>query len=117
MSQLRQIRNLQFRNPGPALGNFDPETSQRQERKLQRIMKQSQKGRKSLYDEGGCFISDGRDLCDCLMEACPGCFYPCDTCRSAKCGRECRTLRQWHYENIEVEGGKTRLFPTAQTQG
>ncbi|XP_077970455.1 ARL14 effector protein-like [Styela clava] len=115
MQQARQIKNLQFQNPGPALDHFNPETSQRQERKLQRIIKQNQSRKKSLYDEGGCLVADGRDLCDCLMVTCPGCFYPCDTCRSSKCGIDCRTFRRWQYESVEVEGGKTRTFePSTQ---
>lgn len=107
----RQIKNLEFRNPGPALNHFNPEKSQRQERKNLWVTKQSQRGRKSFYDEAGCMISTGKDLCDCLMRDCSGCFYPCENCRSLKCGKECRVNRRWHYSNTEVEGGPTRTFP------
>lgn len=69
------------------------------------------RGRKSFYDEAGCMISTGKDLCDCLMRDCSGCFYPCENCRSLKCGKECRVNRRWHYSNTEVEGGPTRTFP------
>lgn len=33
------------------------------------------------------------DACDCLIENCPGCWYPCDTCGSDKCSPFCRTTR------------------------
>ena len=52
------------------------------------------RAKKSLYDDGGLLVADGRDLCDCLRENCPGCFYPCERCRSSKCGAECRCLRK-----------------------
>lgn len=70
-----------------------------------------QRGRKNFYDETGCIISTGRDLCDCLIEDCPGCFYPCENCRSLKCGKECRVNRRWHYISTEVEEGPARTFP------
>ncbi|EEB15807.1 conserved hypothetical protein [Pediculus humanus corporis] len=41
-----------------------------------------------------------KDLCDCLIENCPGCHFPCLKCRSYKCGAECR---KWVYEEVENE--------------
>ncbi|XP_006823830.1 ARL14 effector protein-like [Saccoglossus kowalevskii] len=111
-STQRLLRSLQFKNPGPlsySFASFDPETSEREMRKLRRVMHSEnpsrQKPKKStLYDEAGLLIEDGRDLCDCLDDLCPGCHYPCPKCGSEKCGGECRCNRRWIYEQIEVEG-------------
>ncbi|XP_019625471.1 PREDICTED: ARL14 effector protein-like isoform X4 [Branchiostoma belcheri] len=109
----RTLQHLQFRNPGPMLQDFDPEKSEREKRKLTRmVQQQKQKADKHkkryVYDEAGVLISDGRDLCDCLEQDCPGCHYPCPKCGSEKCGAECRCNRKWHYEWIESECRQTR---------
>eukprot|EP00058_Branchiostoma_floridae_P016103 XP_002601591.1 hypothetical protein BRAFLDRAFT_124346 [Branchiostoma floridae] len=109
----RTLQHLQFRNPGPMLQDFDPEKSEREKRKLTRmVQQQKQKAdkhkKRSVYDEAGVLISDGRDLCDCLEQDCPGCHYPCPKCGSEKCGAECRCNRRWHYEWIESECRETR---------
>ncbi|XP_007506212.1 uncharacterized protein LOC103094578 [Monodelphis domestica] len=39
------------------------------------------------------------DLCDCLQRECPGCFSPCPTCSSPKCGTICRVNREWIFED------------------
>ncbi|XP_077989413.1 ARL14 effector protein-like isoform X1 [Glandiceps talaboti] len=108
----RLLRSLQFKNPGPlsySFACFNPETSEREMRKLRRVMHPEnasrQKPKKStIYDDSGRLIEDGRDLCDCLDDLCPGCHYPCPQCESTKCGSECRCNRRWLYEQIEVEG-------------
>ncbi|XP_047105273.1 ARL14 effector protein-like [Schistocerca piceifrons] len=85
--------------------NFNPETSNREKRKLTR--KISHGGRRqaaSLYDDRGIYIATGKDLCDCLDETCVGCHFPCPKCRSNKCGQECRVNRKFVYEQIEIEG-------------
>ncbi|XP_019625467.1 PREDICTED: ARL14 effector protein-like isoform X1 [Branchiostoma belcheri] len=114
----RTLQHLQFRNPGPMLQDFDPEKSEREKRKLTRMVQQQKQKAKSsqrdkhkkryVYDEAGVLISDGRDLCDCLEQDCPGCHYPCPKCGSEKCGAECRCNRKWHYEWIESECRQTR---------
>ncbi|XP_066273432.1 ARL14 effector protein-like isoform X3 [Branchiostoma lanceolatum] len=114
----RTLQHLQFRNPGPMLQDFDPEKSEREKRKLTRMVQQQKQKAKSsqrdkhkkrcVYDEAGVLISDGRDLCDCLEQDCPGCHYPCPKCGSEKCGAECRCNRKWHYEWIESECRGTR---------
>uniref|UniRef100_A0A2S2R8K3 ARF7 effector protein n=1 Tax=Sipha flava TaxID=143950 RepID=A0A2S2R8K3_9HEMI len=44
------------------------------------------------------------DSCDCLETDCPGCFLPCESCGSVKCGVVCRVGREWNYEFVIVEG-------------
>ena len=67
--------------------------------------------KRTLYDASGKLTADGRDLCDCLRENCPGCFYSCRKCGSNKCGVECRCFRKWKYEDLAEDGGETRPFP------
>ena len=31
------------------------------------------------------------DICDCLIQDCPGCWFSCPKCSSNKCGPECKT--------------------------
>ncbi|XP_075224626.1 ARL14 effector protein [Lycorma delicatula] len=84
--------------------NFDPERSNREKRKLTRKIYNSTKKPATLYNEKGTHIGTGKDLCDCLVEDCPGCFFPCPRCRSFRCGHECRVSRKWMYDGYEVEG-------------
>nr|XP_002125376.1 ARL14 effector protein-like isoform X1 [Ciona intestinalis] len=104
-----KIKSLKFVNPGPALEDFNPEMSLRQERKLKRVL-QNKKNKSAIYDNNGKLLSNGKDMCDCLNEQCPGCFYPCDSCGGTKCGKECRCSRKWYYDSVEVEGGQSRYF-------
>ncbi|KPJ08717.1 Uncharacterized protein C11orf46-like [Papilio machaon] len=85
------------------LHDFDPETSARERRKLNRKSYFMNRN-KNIYNERGQIAATGRDLCDCLDEKCPGCHFPCPKCTSAKCGTECRINRKWMYEKIEIEG-------------
>ncbi len=39
-----------------------------------------------------------------MSPPCPGCHFPCDRCRSPKCGQECRQWRKWQYETVELDG-------------
>lgn len=120
------LNSLKFRNPGPMLKDFNPDTSRREMRKLKRLdIKDKHKGNRSdptsrtrrrqqrqrkrpqkqtFHDRSGVRMSDGRDVCDCQDTDCPGCHFPCPSCGSEKCGIECRCDRQWTYlKDIEVE--------------
>ncbi|XP_025421871.1 ARL14 effector protein-like [Sipha flava] len=44
------------------------------------------------------------DPCDCLDTDCPGCFLPCESCGSVKCGVFCRVGRDWNNVFIKVDG-------------
>ncbi|XP_046439160.1 ARL14 effector protein-like isoform X2 [Daphnia pulex] len=105
------------------MDKFDPINSNREKRKKMRTQPGSGNeststnngGRKNgnnkrdkkagyQYNEKGLLIFDGADLCDCLSDNCPGCFFPCPKCRSAKCGTECRVNRRWVLETVTVDG-------------
>ncbi|XP_055505943.1 ARL14 effector protein-like, partial [Leucoraja erinacea] len=109
----KALRSLQFANPARQKTEFTPGTSRREKRKLQaKQPSQSNADRQTMpikskvYDSQGVLIVSKRDRCDCLDEDCLGCFYPCPSCDSQKCGIECRCDRKWLYEQIEVEGGE-----------
>lgn len=120
----KEIQQLAFINPGRlTAAGFNPEFSNREKRKLSRLMDQQNgrseagKGalrtkprRQALHDNSGLLMSDGRDLCDCQDPECPGCHYPCPQCQSAKCGSLCRCNRRWSYDHVYVynEGIVTR---------
>jgi hypothetical protein len=60
-----------------------------------------------MYDEYGRLLDDLRDLCDCLVEECDGCHFPCTKCKSTKCGIDCRMNRRYVYDQVEIEGSRT----------
>lgn len=90
------------------LSGFDPEKSAREKRKLTRKSyaesHQTQRGPSSMFDEKGRYRSNGADICDCLDNTCPGCHFPCPSCKSTKCGPFCRVNRKWPFETIEHDG-------------
>ncbi|XP_046480026.1 ARL14 effector protein-like [Neodiprion pinetum] len=87
----------------PFLSDFDPETSEREKRKMNQRLNLKDK-KHVLYDDKGIFVRTGEDLCDCLQRGCPGCHFPCSKCRSRKCAHECRVNRKWAYKSISYEG-------------
>lgn len=99
----KQLRKLNFKNPGRFLENFNPETSGREIRKMTRKLKGAGK-KNALYDDKGVHIATNLNMCDCLDKYCPGCHFECPKCGSGKCGTECRSTRRWIYETVEVEG-------------
>ncbi|XP_058831179.1 ARL14 effector protein [Topomyia yanbarensis] len=84
------------------LANFNPQTSRREKRKLNRkstpLVVPKVVG---LYTDRGVHRETGRDMCDCLDLSCPGCHFPCLLCGTTKCGSHCRVNRKWMYESIE----------------
>ncbi|EFA09931.1 ARL14 effector protein [Tribolium castaneum] len=89
------------------LENFNPETSIREKRKLNRKINPPSNVRRppgALYDENGIHIATCIDLCDCLSEECVGCFLPCPKCGSRKCGIDCRVHRKYVYDQLEYHG-------------
>ncbi|KAL1140785.1 hypothetical protein AAG570_000713 [Ranatra chinensis] len=83
------------------LENFNPNTSERENRKLTRmIYQQSVRNRSRPYDEKGLVNGSGEDLCDCRRPDCPGCFFPCKKCSSDKCGPVCRANRKFVYKYL-----------------
>lgn len=113
LAAIKLLQRLEFKNPGRKqieYGLFNPEESEREKKKLRRF--QTSKPRAGVcYKENGLLL-DGRDVCDCLTQSCPGCFYPCPNCSSRKCGPTCRCNRKWVYDYIEDEGRTYRVeFP------
>ncbi|XP_016660354.1 ARL14 effector protein-like [Acyrthosiphon pisum] len=45
--------------------------------------------------------------CDCDQEGCMGCFWPCDSCLSNKCGHECRVNRKWKRYDAWIRQGRS----------
>lgn len=66
--------------------------------------KKFDKTARSKYDHRGHEKDTGLDLCDCLMEGCPGCWMDCPCCGSRKCGHECRVYRRYKYDYVEIDG-------------
>ncbi|XP_072919699.1 ARL14 effector protein-like isoform X2 [Hemitrygon akajei] len=104
----RQLKCLAFQNPGPLLAEFNPETrlqtKEIRRTKLRQLVFEKNAVGQRKYDSTGKLLLSGVDLCDCLDENCPGCFYPCSKCSSWKCGPMCRCNRKWIYDGIETEG-------------
>lgn len=89
------------------LDNFNPETSVREKRKLRQKINPPSSVRRppgAVFDENGVHIATCTDLCDCLVEDCCGCFFPCPKCGSQKCGMDCRVHRKFIYDQIEYHG-------------
>ncbi|XP_051824629.1 ARL14 effector protein-like isoform X1 [Antechinus flavipes] len=103
----RQLKSLAFQNPGPRISDFNPQTREQQKAAHMSKMKEYFSVNKVMkkYDRNGRLICNNADLCDCLEESCPGCFYPCPKCNSNKCGPECRCNRKWVYDDIVTESG------------
>lgn len=68
--------------------------------------KRLERNSRAKYDGEGLDKETGQDICDCLIENCPGCWMDCPTCGSRKCGPECRLYRRYRYEHVDIEGTK-----------
>lgn len=88
------------------LSDFDPEKSTRERRKLTRkCYTQSSSSRSNaVFDDKGRYRLHQADVCDCLDDDCPGCHFPCPSCKNTKCGTNCRVNRKWAFECIEHDG-------------
>jgi len=69
-----------------------------------------------LYDMNGILITTNQDICDCNEELCPGCFYPCEYCKSNKCGHVCRVNREWRYSVFEINDGAVEEKENVENQ-
>ena len=104
----RLLKCLAFQNPGSQNASFHPEIRQQQKKEQMSKTKEffSPKRAVKKYDRKGRLLVNQADLCDCLNEECPGCFYPCPKCRSTKCRPTCRGNRRWVYTTIVDESGE-----------
>ncbi|XP_037946633.1 ARL14 effector protein [Teleopsis dalmanni] len=81
----------------------DIDDKNRDKRKLKRKNDVPSKS-KTIYDEHGVIRHNGLSLCDCMTANCPGCWFPCENCRSTKCGIQCRVNRRFYYDSITFDG-------------
>ena len=104
----QQLKRLAFKNLGPQMASFNPEIRQQQKKEQMSKTKEffSPKRAVKKYDGKGRLLFNQADLCDCLNEDCPGCFYPCPKCKSTKCGPTCGGNRRWVYTTILDESGE-----------
>ncbi|KAF7266430.1 hypothetical protein GWI33_020261 [Rhynchophorus ferrugineus] len=91
-----------------SMETFNPDLSQRERRKISKKFTSPAVKRPAgaIYDDKGRHISTGVDLCDCLNEKCPGCWFECLKCESTKCGIECRVFRKYLMDTIEYHGSE-----------
>lgn len=100
---LRRVRQL-FADS--KLSDFNPKKSVREQRKLRSYMESQQMQRQpptTIFDAKGRYRANGFDICDCLDNTCPGCHFPCPSCKNTKCGPCCRVNRKWPFESIQHE--------------
>lgn len=87
------------------MDTFNPETSIRESKKLDKKLNTPKKKKNpNLYDSKGIHLASGLNICDCMDENCPGCFFECLKCNSTKCGAACRANRNFIYEQADYEG-------------
>lgn len=60
---------------------------------------------KSIYTGAGRIRQSGLDACDCLNNDCIGCHFPCQNCKSSKCGNLCRKNRDDYIRSIRIDSG------------
>ncbi|XP_030747760.1 ARL14 effector protein [Sitophilus oryzae] len=89
-----------------SMETFNPDLSQRERRKISKKFTSTSVRRPvgAIYDDRGIHIATGVDLCDCLNERCPGCWFECVKCEGTKCGADCRIFRKYLLDSIEYHG-------------
>ncbi|CAJ0577949.1 unnamed protein product, partial [Mesorhabditis spiculigera] len=129
----KELRNLQFDNPGSSAIMPDLATVAREGRG-QRPLRPTATGdsfasryrdsgydtlgtssysssaRRIYHDQQGRLVVDEEryTICDCLRAECPGCYFPCDKCGSGYCSSACQRNRSWYIS----KKGDTSANPT-----
>lgn len=99
-----RVNNAVLKVSQEFLGDFNPQTSSRERRKLARSNIYKANYTNAIHDRDGKMIEEGTDFCDCLEPTCSGCHFPCVKCGSPKCSVDCRKNRKWTCDLIELEG-------------
>ena len=103
----KRSSQIENKNLQEFFGDFQPDKSRREKRKLKLKMYGGMQATRTAYDENGLLRVNETDMCDCMIVSCPGCFFPCPNCKCTKCGPTCRVNRKHAYQCIEIDGQKT----------
>lgn len=98
----KDLRRVCQMTAGSKLPDPKPEKSQRKSRNNEGSQ-QVQRLPTTMFDGKGRYRANGFDICDCLDNRCPGCHFPCPSCKNTKCGPCCRVNRKWPFESIQHE--------------
>ena len=77
---------MKFSNPGRFMEVFDPDQSQLEMCKVQRCLCRDWHRFAPVFNDESVGLSNGADVCDCLVTDCPGYHFPCPRCSLPKCG-------------------------------
>ncbi|CAB3401590.1 unnamed protein product [Caenorhabditis bovis] len=111
----REIQSLSFRNPGSEMSKFLPDSvdilSRTRGRRTNATTKPNyEDGEEEFpmyHERAGKLVvrkngeTNQYDMCDCLRVECSGCHWPCSSCKSKKCGFQCRQSRREVIAKIE----------------
>ncbi|XP_005180954.1 ARL14 effector protein [Musca domestica] len=90
--------------------NAEANSTNKSSHETRRTKRKAGANSRSLYDEYGRIRHNGKDVCDCMDDDCPGCWYECENCGSTKCGVQCRVHRKFYYESIKFDGKDGVVF-------
>lgn len=104
------------------MDNFNPDESSRTQKKLRDGYKNTSTSSSTVtdytaFDDRGRYRSNGVDACDCLIQNCVGCHFPCPNCGNPKCGPNCRVNRKTAVSSIEVDGSNKCIYNTNMKNG